>query len=247
LENAERIMEGNHQKVRQVQAMFARISSNYDSMNRLMTFWMDMSWRRILISKAKVSSGGRMLDVGTGTGDIALETVRLDNTLRVTGLDFTPEMLHIGAKREGAGKINWCRGDALNLPFPDSTFDAVVSGFLIRNVADVYKAFHEQVRVVKPGGQVVCLDTSPVSYGVFRPLIMFYLNLMIPMIGKIFTGEGDAYRYLTTSTLNFIKPHDLVQIMRNAGLDDVRFKRLLFGTIAVHWGMRPKTNQQPPS
>jgi len=232
-------LKKNQAKVNHLQGMFSRISSNYDFMNRLMTFGMDMAWRRFLISVARMPKGARVLDVGIGTGDIAFEALRLDPTVRVTGVDFTYAMMEVGRRREDADKIYWCRADALSLPFHEAAFDAVVSGFLVRNVADVRSTFREQMRVVKPGGRVVCLDTSPVSYSILRPFIMFYLKVIIPFLGRLLTGEGDAYKYLTTSTMNFIKPEILAGIMRETGLEDVTFKRLMFGNIAVHWGVRP--------
>jgi demethylmenaquinone methyltransferase / 2-methoxy-6-polyprenyl-1,4-benzoquinol methylase len=220
--------------------MFSRISPDYDFMNRLMTFGRDMSWRRLVIAIADVPKGGRMLDVGTGTGDIAFEALRLDSSVRVAGVDFTYEMMEFGRRRDDAKKVDWVRADAMCLPFPDATFDAAVSGFLVRNVTDVRSTIMEQVRVVKPGGCVVCLDTSPAGKTILRPAIMFYLRIVIPFLGKLLTGEGDAYRYLTKSTINFIKAEILADIMRDAGLEDVSFKRLMFGNIAVHQGVRPQ-------
>jgi len=222
-----------------IRRMFADISADYDFMNRLMTFGMDLSWRRFQLSKADLPRGGLLLDVGTGTGDIAFEALRIDPTLRVTGVDFTSEMMKVGRRREEAEKINWCLADALCLPFPDATFDAVVSGFLVRNVADVKSALNEQARVVKPGGRVVCLDTSPAGGNIFRPFTILYLKTLIPFLGRLLTGKEDAYRYLTKSTMNFINPQALVEIMSVAGLENVEFKPLMFGNIAVHWGRRP--------
>ena len=233
-------------KTGNVRGMFAGISSDYDFMNRLMTFGMDISWRRFLLSKADMPEGGMLLDVGTGTGDIAFEALRIDPTLRVTGVDFTSEMMEVGRKRKAAEKINWCLADALCLPFPDAAFDAVVSGFLVRNVSDVRSVFKEQARVVKPGGWVVCLDTSPAVKNIFKPLIELYLRVVIPLLGKLLTGKGDAYRYLTNSTMNFIKPQALLEIMSETGLEKVAFKRLMFGNIAVHWGMRPEGEREKP-
>lgn len=122
----------DQQNINYVRDIFARVSGNYDLMNRLMTLGRDMAWRSFLISIASVPKGGRVLDVGTGTGDIAFEVLRIDPTVHVTGLDFTREMMETGRKREGSKRIGWCLADALRLPFPDATFDAVTSGFLIR-------------------------------------------------------------------------------------------------------------------
>lgn len=222
-----------------VRGIFAEISPDYDFMNRLMTFGMDISWRRFLLSMADVPEGGRLLDVGTGTGDIAIEALRIDTSMRVTGLDFTEEMMAVGQRREGLRRVNWCRGDALCMPFPDKTFDAVVSGFLLRNVVDVRSALMEQVRVVRPGGRVVCLDTSPVPRNILRPFIHLYLRIVIPLLGRLLTGKKGAYNYLASSTINFLKPEVLADIMREAGLENITFRRFMLGNIAVHWGVRP--------
>ena len=125
----------------------------YDLMNRLMTFGMDISWRRFLLRMAAIPEGGRILDVGVGTGDIAFEALKNNPELRVTGVDFTWEMMATGRERGGDLSIGWCRADAMELPFPDQTFDAVTSGFLVRNVIDVPAVIKEQVRVLKPGLQ----------------------------------------------------------------------------------------------
>jgi demethylmenaquinone methyltransferase/2-methoxy-6-polyprenyl-1,4-benzoquinol methylase len=125
------------------------------------------------------------------------------------------------------------------LPFPDATFDAVTSGFLIRNVPDVRSAFREQVRVVKPGGRVVCLDTSPAPRNTSRPFSMFYLRVLIPLLGFMITGKKGAYKYLSTSTFNFIEPDVLSDIMKDEGFEEVGFRHFMFGNIALHWGTRP--------
>jgi demethylmenaquinone methyltransferase / 2-methoxy-6-polyprenyl-1,4-benzoquinol methylase len=226
-------------KVRYVKRLFSHISTDYDFMNRLMSLGRDMSWRRLLLTAACAPGGGMLLDVGTGTGDIALESLRVDPTVHVTGVDFTEEMMQVGRKRDSTEKIDWVRADAMCLPFPDATFDAVVSGFLMRNVADVSTTLREQMRVVKPGGRVVCLDTTPSKKGIFRPVTQFYLRVVIPFLGRLLTGKGDAYRYLTKSTLNFIDAETLSVVMKNAGLENVAFKRLMFGNIALHRGVRP--------
>src|SRR4030042_3479216 len=121
------------EEVYYIRDMFASISDGYDLMNRLMTFGRDIAWRRSMISMANVPKGGRLLDVGTGTGGIALEALKADPAIRITGLDFTLDMMKAGRKRKFSDQIGWCLGDALRLLFPDATFDEVTSGFLIRN------------------------------------------------------------------------------------------------------------------
>ncbi|MBN2060623.1 MAG: ubiquinone/menaquinone biosynthesis methyltransferase [Deltaproteobacteria bacterium] len=225
-----------------VHDIFTRVSDKYDFMNRLMTFGKDSSWRRFLVSKAGLPMGGMILDAGIGTGGIAIEALRKDPTLHIAGIDLTMEMMRAGMKRPGMERVGWCRADALRLPFSDGIFDAVVSGFLIRNVANRLLAFSEQVRVIRPGGRVVCLDTTPVPRNILTPFILFYLKVWIPCLGRLITGEKDAYHYLSGSTMSFMGPDKLAGLMKEAGLINVGFKRFMFGTIAVHWGEKPVLN-----
>lgn len=231
--------ENSHDKPANVREMFSRISPCYDLMNRLMTFGMDLYWRRFLVEKARIPENGRVLDVGTGTGDIVLEIFKHSPETRITGVDFTHGMIETGRKKAGIRKAEWCQADAMNLPFIGATFDAVTSGFLMRNVTDVLSAFREQVRVVKPGGSIVCLDTSPVPPGLWRPFSLFYLKKVIPLLGAVITGEKQDYSYLPDSTLHFFEPEALAIIMGKAGIEKVGFKRFMFGNIAVHWGIKP--------
>jgi demethylmenaquinone methyltransferase/2-methoxy-6-polyprenyl-1,4-benzoquinol methylase len=129
--------------------------------------------------------------------------------------------------------------DALNLPFPDASFDAVTHGYLLRNVIDIPRALREQFRVVKPGGRMVCLDTSPPPPSLVRPFVLIHLNYIIPTLGTLLTGQRDAYKYLPESTKGFKSPEELAELMRAAGFVDVQFKRFVFGTMAVHWGTKP--------
>ncbi|MCZ7542727.1 MAG: class I SAM-dependent methyltransferase [Anaerolineae bacterium] len=136
--------------------------------------------------------------------------------------------------------MRWVEADALALPFADATFDAATSGYLLRNVIDPTAAFREQARVVKPGGRVVCLDTSPPPENALRPFIMIHLRYVIPLLGRLVAGDSAAYNYLPESTQAFKTPEELAAIMRAAGLVDVRYRPFMFGTMAVHVGARPK-------
>jgi demethylmenaquinone methyltransferase/2-methoxy-6-polyprenyl-1,4-benzoquinol methylase len=149
-------------------------------------------------------------------------------------------MMRVGMHRPGGRRVGWVEADALALPFPDAAFDAVTSGYLMRNVADMRAAFSEQVRVVRPGRRVVCLDTSPPQRSLLRPFVLLHLRVIIPLLGRIVTGDNSAYRYLPESTRAFKTPDELADIMRSAGLIDVRYRRLMAGTIAVHVGTRPQ-------
>lgn len=222
-----------------VQDMFARIAGRYDTMNRLMTFGQDLRWRRTVIRLANLPAGGRLLDIATGTGDIAEEGLRQVPDLLSIGGDFTIEMMQAGKRQPGREAIRWTAADTLALPFPDNTFDAVTSGFLMRNVIDVPGAFREQLRVTKPGGRVVVLESSPPKDNLLKPFIKIHLNVIIPTLGNLVTGNADAYRYLPDSTQGFQGPDELAATMRAAGFVDVSYRLFMFGTIGIHSGTKP--------
>ncbi len=222
-----------------VRDVFRRIAPRYDLMNRLMTFGMDRGWRRFVIDKAAIPPGGKMLDIATGTGDIAFEALSRDDKTMAVGADFAPMMMIVGKERPRGNRVRWSAADALNLPFADQSFDAVTHGFLVRNVIDIPRALAEQLRVLKPGGHMVCLDTTPPPANLLRPFLLFYLTRIIPTIGTLLTGQRDAYTYLPKSTVGFKSPDDLAALMRQVGFVDVSYRRFMFNTIAVHWGTKP--------
>lgn len=228
------------ERAQYVQSMFARIAGRYDLMNRLMTGGQDVKWRRYVIRQANLPQNGRLLDIATGTGDIALEGLHQVPGLRAVGGDFTVEMMQAGKQIPERQPIQWVGSDTLALPFPDATFDAVTSGFLMRNVIDVPGAFREQMRVTKPGGRVVVLESSPPKRNWLRPFILIHLNTVIPLLGRLITGESDAYRYLPDSTQQFKDPDTLADIMRQTGFQNVTYKLFMFGTVAIHSGQKPE-------
>jgi len=221
-----------------VQDMFGRIAENYNLMNRLMTGGQDMRWRRFVVEQAKLSRGGSLLDLATGTGDIAWEALWAYPDLRAVGADFAMPMMRVGQRKVSREQVLWTQADALNIPFPDNTFDAVTAGYLIRNVIDIPRAFAEQRRVLKPGGRVVILDSSPPPDNLLRPFINIYLRYVIPTMGRIVSGKqgADAYKYLPESTQAFKTPEQLAEIMRQAGFKSVAYRMFMFGTMGVHWG-----------
>lgn len=222
-----------------VQTMFDRIAKHYDLMNRIMTFGQDRRWRRYVIAQANVPPGGHLLDVAVGTGDIVFEALKGGNGIRAVGADFSHGMMRVGQVRPNGDRIRWVESDALHLPFPTNTFDAATSGYLARNVIDVEGMFREQMRVVKPGGRVICLDTSPPPKNLLRPFILLHLRVVIPALGRLIAGDSSAYTYLPESTESFKSPEELAVIMQKAGLINVRYKSFMFGTMAVHQGEKP--------
>lgn len=221
-----------------VKQMFARIAPTYDLMNRLMTFGMDQRWRRELLTLAHVPPHGTLLDIGTGTGDIAQEARTRLPSVRAFGADFTFEMMAVGKQNPARSTLPFLQADTLHLPYPDNSFDAVVSGFMIRNVVEREAAFREQARVTKPGGRVVCLETTPPSNAAFGPFVSFYVFQILPLLGALISGDGDAYRYLPQSTVEFPAPPALAAMMERAGLINVFYREKNFGTVAIHVGTK---------
>ncbi len=221
-----------------VQGMFARISGRYDLMNRLMTGGRDGAWRKLVIRLAQLGPNARILDVATGTGDIMIEALKQHPDALAIGSDFTFEMMRAGQSKPGAERIRWNSADALRLPYPDNTFDAVTSGFGVRNFIDRERAFREQLRVVKPGGRVICLEISKPPKNLLRPFFLFFFNKIVPLVGGIISGQRDAYTYLPQSVNEFLTPDELKAIMRRAGLRDVTYRRLMMSTVAIHVGSK---------
>jgi len=220
--------------------MFKDISDRYDLMNTLMTFGRDRAWRRYIARMTGLGTGQILLDIGTGTGKIPAEALGIYPGIKAVALDLTPEMMRAGRIRISSDNIFWCCGDALKLPFKDETFDAVSSGYLIRNTVDITQAFKEQLRVLRPGGRVVCLDTCPAKKGILKPFILAHMKIVIPVLGRFITGSKNAYRYLPESTQAFKTPEELAAIMNDTGFINVIHRRFMFGTIGVVIGMRPR-------
>ena len=214
-----------------VEAMFDRISPVYDTMNRLMTAGLDRRWRRLTVG-AVVRPGDRVLDACCGTGDLALEAQRAGG--RVTGVDFSERMLERARRKSAA--IEWVRGDVLALPFPDGSFDSVTVGFGIRNVAELPAGLAELARVLRPGGQLGCLDiTRP--RGVLRPFFALWFDGLVPLAGKLLPG-GSAYTYLPASVRRFPGPEDLAEAMSGEGYTRIGWRLLGGGIVALHTATR---------
>jgi demethylmenaquinone methyltransferase/2-methoxy-6-polyprenyl-1,4-benzoquinol methylase len=233
-----------------VQEMFGRIARRYDLMNRLMTLGRDQAWRRYTISqvlpslsplqRAKEAGEGHILDVATGTGDLAFEMLRQRPDARVVGLDFVTKMLALAQHkaRERGPSLELTSGDALRLPFADGIFDAVVTGFALRNVTDIPAAFAEMARVTRSGGRVSCLEIAKPRLPIFRRLFHFYFYRVVPVVGGLISGQRAAYTYLPHSLTTFLTPDEIVEVMRRTGWHEVRYRRLMLGTVAMHVGVR---------
>ena len=214
-----------------VRTMFDRIAPVYDVMNRLMTAGLDRRWRT-LTAEEVVHSGDRVLDACCGTGDLALAAEAAGG--KVTGLDFSERMLE--RARRKSSSIEWIRGDLLELPFADDSFDAATVGFGVRNVADLERGLAELARVLRPAGRLGILEiTQP--RGLLRPFYKLWFDVLVPCAGKLLPG-GSAYTYLPASVRRFPGPEDLAALMARTGFDDIQYRLLAGGIVALHAGAR---------
>lgn len=225
------------ERARYVQGMFGRIAARYDVMNRLMTGGQDQRWRQDAVRRLAPPPGGRLLDLGCGTGDLAREALRQYPGSRVTAGDFTLPMMLVGKNHPGR-LLNWAGTDALRLPFPNNTFDGLVSGYLLRNVTNLSQALAEQYRVLKPGGRIVSLDTTRPLPSPLLPFIRLHMRYVIPALGALLTGQRDAYTYLPDTSEHFLTAEELAERIQQAGFREVGFERRMIGTMAIHWARK---------
>ncbi len=221
-----------------VQKMFDNIAPSYDLMNRVMTLGQDQGWRRFVVKKAGDPGTGWALDLATGTGDIAALMAKQFPAGRHLGTDFSLNMLREAKVRFADQPVCWQAGDANKLPYKDNTFESVTFGYLLRNVDDSLTVLKEIQRILKPGGRVVCLDTTPPEKSIFYPFIRFHFRFGIPLLGRLIASDEAAYSYLTGSTMDFHTAEELADILKSAGFTDVDYKKFMLGTIGVHWGRK---------
>jgi len=223
------------ERARYVHNVFGGIARRYNLMNRLMTAGQDMRWRREAIRRLGLRPGERLLDLGAGTGDLGREALRQQPGIHLVAADFSLEMMLAG---QASGPLPWLNADALQLPFADGSFEAVVSGFLMRNVGNLEAALKEQQRVLKPSGRILILETTRPRSGILSPFVRFYMRQVIPWIGGLVSGNREAYRYLPASSEGFLSAEELAGRMTSAGFSNVGFHRRMAGTIAIHWGKK---------
>jgi len=222
-----------------VRKMFGRIVPRYDLLNRLMSLGMDRRWRRLATAAAE-PQGALALDVGTGTGDLALELCRQGASV-VVGADFSRQMLDAAWRKASAtsSPVAWVLADALRLPFPDGAFDCVTSAFLLRNLADLRTGLAEMARLLRPGGRLVCLDITQPPTGPFGALYRLYFNRLLPPLAGAVSGDAAAYRYLPGSLKGFPDASRLAGRLADVGLVEVRVRLLGGRTVALHRALKP--------
>jgi demethylmenaquinone methyltransferase/2-methoxy-6-polyprenyl-1,4-benzoquinol methylase len=232
-------------KARRIRDMFATIVPRYDLVNTLMTLGLDRRWRRMTVALAK-PAGAVALDIATGTGELAFE-LEHQGASRVVGVDFCHEMIESAMRKRDASRIGsrvvFATGDAMALPFADATFDCIVNGFMLRNVADLRATFAELCRVLKPDGRLVCLDlTRP--RGPLRRFFDVYIATFVPLLGVVVGRKYAAYRYLFQSLTIHPDADTLARLMREAGFAEASYRLTGFGTVAIHLGLKAAADQR---
>jgi demethylmenaquinone methyltransferase/2-methoxy-6-polyprenyl-1,4-benzoquinol methylase len=214
-----------------------------------MTGGRDVAWRRLAVREAlrgRDLEEVRILDVATGTGDLAL-AIRSAGAAEVVGLDFSAPMLTEAMRKEAASvddrHISWVEGDAMALPFDDESFDAVTVAFGLRNMPSYPAALSEMLRVLRPAGALVCLETTPLRAPVLRAVFDWYFARVVPIVGGMLSGDADAYRYLPASAASFPDADVLGHMMLEAGFSNVRYLRRGLGTVALHVATRAGTER----
>ncbi len=225
-------------KKEQVTQMFDNISKEYDGLNRVISFGIDQKWRRKVVAIVDAIQPESILDIATGTGDLAIMFAEKTKANQIVGLDISEGMLNVGKQKVIAKKlqnrVEMIVGDSENLPFQNNTFDAITVSFGVRNFEDLEKGLSEILRVLKPNGKFVILETSVPEKFPFKQGYQFHANILLPFIGKLFSKDKKAYGYLSESAANFPYGEKLNNILRKVGFKEVVNKPQTFGVASIY-------------
>lgn len=227
-------------KGEKIQQMFGAIAPRYDFLNRLLSFGIDRNWRKKAVRLLKYREGSRVLDVATGTGDVALEIARnTPPSVKITGADFCREMVELGqvkvAESAYADRIDFKVAPCEDLPFADNTFDSITIAFGIRNVVDRKLGLAEMWRVLRPGGRMIILEFSTPRSQLFKQIYYFYFRRLLPVVGGLFS-RYKAYKYLPDSVLEFPSHEEFSKMMSEAGFRNIHLHELTFGIATIYVG-----------
>lgn len=235
-------------KDKEVEAMFDNIAPAYDFMNTAMSFGLHRHWRdtalKMLLSKLKNVASPEILDVATGTGDVAFAINHRLPQAEITGIDLSAGMLDIARKKKSEScpdaNIDFMQGDSLNLPFDDNSFNAVTVAYGVRNFADLHKGLSEMCRVIKPGGLLCIIELSEPATPFMRFFYRLYTSHIIPTLGKIISGDNSAYTYLPKSVAACPQRRDMTTLMGQAGFTCTLYRSLTFGAVTIYIGQKPE-------
>lgn len=231
----------NTGKAVQVEEMFDSISPKYDFLNRFLSLGIDRGWRKKCRRMLEASHPQNILDVATGTGDLAIELTKL-NPKHIEGVDISEGMLSVGEKKIRKLKLNEIitlkKADAENLPFADNIFDAVSVSFGVRNFENLESGIRGMQRVLKPGGTLLVLEFSKPKKFPFKQIYFFYFKKLLPVFGKLFSGNSRAYTYLPESVNNFPDGNDFASILTKCGLEEIKIRPLTFGICTIYTGIK---------
>ncbi len=223
----------------QIRNMFNNIAGRYDFLNHFLSLGIDRYWRKQVVKVLKPYKPEAILDVAAGTGDLSVQLCSL-NPRKITGIDISEKMLEAGRKKINKKKLNniieLISGDAENIPFPDNTFDATVAAFGVRNFENTEKGLKEMNRVIKNNGKIVILEFSGAGTFPFNHLYNFYFRRILPLIGKIISGDKSAYSYLPDSVRRFPERDGFLRLLENCSFKNTYYKSLTFGIVSIYVG-----------
>ena len=228
------------EKGEKIRQMFGAIAPRYDFLNRLLSFGIDQRWRKEAVQLLSYREGSRILDVATGTGDVAIEIAKTTpSSVRITGADFSKEMIELGKEKVMASpyaeRIDFQVAPCEALPFPDNTFDSITIAFGIRNVVDRQLGLAEMRRVLRPGGRMIILEFSTPRSSLLRWFYYFYFRRLLPIIGGLFS-RYNAYKYLPDSVLEFPTIEEFSSMIAETGFQNIRTRELTFGIASIYVG-----------
>jgi len=230
-------------KKEQITEMFNNIASSYDRLNRVLSAGIDVSWRKRAINQLKKDKPQQILDVATGTGDMAIIACRLLKPGKIIGIDISEQMLQLGRKKVEkeclTNIIQLQRGDSETINFVDNSFEAVMVAFGVRNFENLQNGLKEMIRVLKPGGKLVVLEFSRPRIKIFRGLYHLYMGFVAPEVARWFSQNKKAYQYLNESAKLFPEREVFVDILKKAGYSDTSFKPISAGICCIYIGKKP--------
>jgi len=229
-------------KERQVEQMFDSIAPAYDLMNRAMTLGIDRLWRAQAVGMLRRADPRRILDVATGTGDLAICLARKLPDARITGVDLSSSMIAVGRqkilKAGLADRVTLHEADCLSLPFPDASFDCITVAYGVRNFANLLEGYREMHRVLRPGGTLCVIELSTPVNPLVKPLYNLYTRTLIPALGRLVSKDARAYSYLPESIAAVAQRNDMCELMRRAGFSSTAYRSLTLGVCCIYTATR---------